>query len=276
MTNCDYKVMTADKFCAMEIPPRKYLLYPFIEEKSITQMYGERGCGKTFLALSMACAVASGGAFMRFDAKNACKVLYIDGEMPAYCLQERLKLIQRGFSLAGHQLIEENFQIFTSDIQDAPMPNLSTRSGQEAIEPFLQDVKLVIIDNISTLCNLAKENDADCWREMQDWLLSLRRRNISVLLIDHAGKNGTNRGTSKKQDIMDSIIALKKPEGHKQSEGIRTNITFEKSRSMKGGDIESFEAVFSETGQWESKDIQSPKARDSAFCLLYTSDAAHE
>ena len=46
---------------------------------------------------------------------------------------------------------------------------------------------------------------------MQRWLLSLRRRGKGALLIHHAGKGGQQRGTSRREDVLDTVIALRGP-----------------------------------------------------------------
>src|SRR5712672_2836966 len=42
-----------------------------------------------------------------------------------------------------------------------------------------------------------RENDSDAWSPIQQWLLQLRRRGISVLIIHHAGKTGRPRRLAK-------------------------------------------------------------------------------
>ena len=60
------------------------------------------------------------------------------------------------------------------------------------IEPFLQGVDMVVLDNIATLCRTGKENESQSWQTMQAWLLELRRRGMTVLLIHHAGNPATS------------------------------------------------------------------------------------
>jgi putative DNA primase/helicase len=94
---------------------------------------------------------------------------------------------------------------------------------------------------------------------MQTWLLELRRRGISVLLVDHAGKNGTNRGTSKKQDILDIVLSLEKPNDYTAGDGARFEVHFKKSRGICGKDVNQFEAQLTalEDGEliWRSSNI---------------------
>ena len=56
-------------------------------------VYAPRGIGKTFFGLNVAYAVASGGAFLCWKAEAPMRVMYIDGEMPAVTMQERLAAI---------------------------------------------------------------------------------------------------------------------------------------------------------------------------------------
>jgi len=56
-----------------------------------------------------------------------------------------------------------------------------------------------------------RENDSDAWGEIQDRLLRLRRRGISVLIVHHAGKRGGQRGTSRREDVLDTSFSLRQP-----------------------------------------------------------------
>ena len=100
----------------------------------------------------------------------------------------------------------------------------------------------MILDNISTLFRSGKEYESDSWLPIQNWLLSLRSMGKSVLLIHHAGKGGQQRGTSRREDVLDTIISLKRPTDYKEEEGARIEFHFEKSRSLLGDEVKPFEA----------------------------------
>ena len=106
-------------------------------------------------------------------------------------------------------------------------------------------MKLVVVDNLATLARTGKANDEDSWLPVQEWLLSLRRRGISVLLVHHAGKNGTQRGTGAKEDILDTVLELKRPNDYRTDEGARFEVHFSKARGLTGDDCEPFEAQLS-------------------------------
>ena len=64
---------------------------------------------------------------------------------------------------------------------------------------------------------------------------NLRRQGVSVLLIHHAGVNGRQRGTSRREDALDTVIALRRPEDYSPEEGARFEIHFEKLRNRADG-----------------------------------------
>ncbi len=53
-------------------------------------IHAPRGIGKTFFGLSVAYAIGTGGEFLKFKAPDAKSVLYLDGEMSAAVMQERM------------------------------------------------------------------------------------------------------------------------------------------------------------------------------------------
>jgi putative DNA primase/helicase len=79
---------------------------------------------------------------------------------------------------------------------------------------------------------------------IQDYLLRLRRRNISVLIVHHAGKGGQQRGTSRREDVLDTVICLRRPSDYEPTEGARFEVHLEKGRGMTGDQLKPFEAKF--------------------------------
>ena len=246
-----------DKFLSMKIPDRGYLLSPILPVQGIGILYAPRGVGKTFAALSVAVAVASGGEVFNWRAPLPKRILYVDGEMPATSMQSRLSSIIGGMVAPPQAL--KNLSLITPDLQPCAMPDLSTSNGQSMIEPFLKDMDMVGLDNISTLCRTGKENEAQSWQSMQAWLLDLRRRGITVLLVHHAGKSGDQRGTSAKEDIMDTVISLRRPREYAMAEGARFEVHLTKARGIVGEDAKPFEASLVTEGQllhWQVREIE--------------------
>jgi len=157
--------------------------------------------------------------------------------MPAATLRDRISNIVAGTDIA-HPL--DNLRVITSDLQDRALPDLSTVAGQDLIEAHLDGVELLVLDNLSSLVRAVKENEGEGWLPVQDWALDLRRRGISVLFVHHAGKAGAQRGTSRREDLLDSVVTLKHPNDYAPSEGLRCDVHYEKSRGFFGNDARPF------------------------------------
>ncbi len=235
------KSIGASEFLALQLPPRTFLLEPVIASQSLNMVFAPRGVGKTNIALTMAGAVATGSQiFSRWTAPRPAKVLYLDGELPSPLLQERIRGIA---ATLEHPDLLDNLQLVTQDLQDIDLPNLATETGQAALAPLLAGVELLVIDNIATLMRTGKANDEDAWVPVQSWLLKLRKAGKSVILIHHANKNGGQRGTAAKEDILDNVIELKNPAGYTREQGCVVELCFTKARSLFGKDTQPFEAT---------------------------------
>ncbi|TVM13537.1 RNA polymerase subunit sigma-70 [Oceanidesulfovibrio indonesiensis] len=256
-------------FMEFDLPERGFILYPVIPYQGIVEAYAPRGIGKTYVALSMALAVATGDSLFSWKAPEPKRVLYVDGEMPARGMQERLRALLKG-GIGDTTLASQLFYLITPDVQQAPMPDLSTEIGQAAIDAHLQGVSLLILDNLATLCRTGKENEARSWLPVQGWLLNLRRRGISTLIIHHAGKSGDQRGTSAKEDIMDTVISLRRPAEYAMSEGARFEVHLTKARGIVGEDAKPFEANLRTIGErsfWETTPIEDVEVERLKDCL---------
>ena len=137
------------------------------------------------------------------------------------------------------------------------------------MEPLLDDVDLLILDNLSTLASTVSESASDAWVPIQNWLLRLRRRAVAVLLVHHAGTNGRQRGTSRREDALDTVIALRRPEDYSPEEGARFEVHFEKLRNRVDGDgAIPFEASIETCGsdgiRWSSRDLKPPLLTQAA------------
>ena len=258
-------VMTLEELLNKEIPPRQNLLSPWLPSQGLCMIYSARGIGKTWMALEIAYAVASGGNFLNWEAELPAGVLYIDGEMPLSLMQERLATIEN----SRGKNITDQLKILSPDVQDFGIPDLSTAEGQEKIDNLMSEkTKLVILDNLSTLIRTGKESESDSWLPVQEWILRLRSRGKSVLLIHHAGKSGNQRGTSRREDVLDTVISLRKPEYYRPEMGTCFEVHFEKNRCLGHEETKPFEAHLKihynnelvQIVDWESKSLE-----DSTF-----------
>ena len=133
------------EFLSREIPPREMLLAPILPTQGLVMLYSWRGVGKTHTAIGIALAVASGGGFLRWKAPVPRRVLYLDGEMPAGVMQERIAAAAHASSTEPP--MPDHLRIITPDLQPEGMPNLASAEGREAVEEWLADgCDLLVID----------------------------------------------------------------------------------------------------------------------------------
>ena len=251
------QAVSLDAFLELEIPAKELLLAPWLPIKGLALVFAPRGVGKTHFALGVAYAVASGGRYLRWRAPGPRKVLVLDGEMPAATQQERWSAI---VASADKEPPSGDFiRILASDLCEFGLPDLATEEGQAAIEPHLKDADLIIVDNLSTLARSGKENESESWASMQAWALKQRRAGRSVLFVHHAGKGGEQRGTSKREDVMDTVIKLSRPSDYNPKDGARFNVEFTKARGFIGPDAEPFEASLRD-GEWAMASLEDVRA----------------
>ena len=249
-------VITAGNLLSREFPPRTNLLSPWLPEQGLCLLHAYRGVGKTHISLGIGCAVATGSSFLKWQADKPRGVLFIDGEMPAVTIKERIAGIMAGMDTTR----ADNLQIITPGLQPGSMPDLGRPEGQAQIDTVLtDDISLIILDNISTVCRSTSENKSDSWLPVQEWALRMRAMGKSVLLVHHDGKGGMQRGSSRKEDILDTVIQLIRPKSYTPDQGALFEVHFRKNRGLHGEDVTPFEAALKSTGngfEWKLRTIE--------------------
>jgi hypothetical protein len=198
-------VVTSCELQDLQLTPRQKLLDDWFAEGDLGFIFASRGVGKTWLALAIAQSLATGGKLGDWQAHESVKTLYVDGEMPPDLIRHRcegLKSSNTGkLEFLNHEILFE---------RTGKVLNITKPEVQKAITEHCANtgVKVLILDNLSTLASGMRENEADSWELVNNWLLDLRRRKIAVIIVHHAGRSGEMRGTSKREDNVFWIIAL--------------------------------------------------------------------
>jgi hypothetical protein len=240
------RVVGSDELLAMKIPPREELLGPWLTSQNLSMIHAWRGIGKTHVAVGVAVAVATGTSLFRWRAPKPKRVLYVDGELPLVMLQERVKAaIER----CGVNPAPGYLQFITPDALGRSAPDLADLTDQALLDAAIGDADLVILDNLSCLIRSgAAENDAESWVQVSDWALRHRARGRSIVFIHHSGKAGAQRGTSRREDLLDVVISLRKPQEADAKDGARFEVHFEKGRHLTGEDLDPFEVALVDGG----------------------------
>jgi hypothetical protein len=197
-------VVTSSELHDLELTPREKLLDDWFCEGDLGFIFAFRGVGKTWLALAIAQALSTAAKLGEWQAHEAVKVLYVDGEMPPDLMRVRCK---------GLQASNANLEFLNHEIlfdRTSKTLNIINPEVQQAITARCVNshAKVLILDNLSTLASGMKENEADSWELVNNWLLDLRRHRIAVIVVHHAGRSGEMRGTSRREDNVFWIIAL--------------------------------------------------------------------
>jgi hypothetical protein len=61
-------------------------------------------------------------------------------------------------------------------------------------------------------------------------------------MVHHAGKGGTQRGTSKREDVLDVVLQLRHPADYEPTQGARFEVHYEKARGLMGDQAAPLEA----------------------------------
>jgi len=237
-----WKVFTLNSLFTCVCRERSYILKPIIESQSIVILYAERGVGKSWTALSIAYAVASGSRLWKYEVDRPHKVLLVIFEEQADTVRKRAMGLVAGFD-GGGVFTDENLRFLIGSEQDEALPDLRTKEGQAFYDELIGDAELIILDNLSAGVKSGNENDSADWKPIQNWLVDLKRRGKSILLVDHSGKDPEkrSRGTSHKEDLADTVICLKHPTGYRAPDGATFQVIISKGRSIYGPDAEPFD-----------------------------------
>ena len=180
-----------------------------VPTNGVTIFSGEGGIGKSFIALDLAFAVASGGMFAGQFPCQQGPVIYIDLENDERTLGRRLKRLGIG-----------------RGIDPAALPFYLPRRGMPGVE-LQQDTpdgrawlwaalrkyqpRLVVIDSLIA-CHSGDENNNVLMRQLMSGLDGLARAGeLGLLVVHHQRKRGTNndagqlmRGAS---DLRNAVVS---------------------------------------------------------------------
>ena len=217
-------ILQAKDFTALEIPPKRKFLAPWLTEQSITLISGWRGTGKTWLALSILDSISKGVSFGPWEAEASVHCLLLDGEMPTQDIMERTK-----------DLGIDSVYIYSDAYANSlgiSKANLLSETWRTTIKRILttRGVKLWAIDNLASLAGGIDENIKRDWDPINAWLLDLRFAGIATILLHHTNKEGGQRGTSAREDNIDNSIILKRPFDYAPEDGCKFIMHFAKAR----------------------------------------------
>ncbi|KIN65638.1 putative replicative DNA helicase [Sulfitobacter noctilucae] len=259
-----------------QFEPRTVILDPWLRDEETCVVWAATGVGKTMFSLSIAVAVAGGGKLGDWDAPEARKVTYIDGEMNVRDLQERLSQMVNEMDLlsgkAQVELARQNMtiiarqdQLEASEFLDITNPE----HQQKLVKSIKGNCDLLILDNFTTLSTgLADENDATAFKQVQELFMKLKKAKISAILVHHSNKTGGNmRGSTALEATFEIILALKRPKVSAAGEA-RFRAEFTKFRS-KGDESQTSRTWTLTKDGWDvTDDVMDDPKEDRVYLAL--------
>ena len=221
-----------------EVTNPKWLIKNIIEEESLTQIYGAPKSGKSFIAIAMSCAIASGQDF--YGNKSFKKpVLYIVGEGLRGC-KRRLSAIEQGmYSLKGVPLYLSDRAVRIGDKDDFE------RLVQEieAVKAIEGDIGMIVVDTFQRNFGGGNENSAEDvgnFIHQLDGLISTYGCNVCI--VHHSGHEGTRaRGSSVIGASLDYEFQVKRTDKNDQM-----FVSFQQTLNKDGQGMSEKNFVFKE------------------------------
>ena len=191
---------------------RRWLVEQLWGDEAVGIVGGEPKCCKSFLALDLAVAVASGAPCVRrFAVARAGRVLLFAAEDALHVVRQRLAGIARA---AGHDLADLDIQVIT-----APSVRLDVERDRDALTATVDKLRprLLVLDPFVRLHRI-DENLSGEVAPLLAYLRELQRRfHVAVMLVHHARKGGAKmrggqalRGSSEFHAWGDSNLYLRR------------------------------------------------------------------
>ena len=213
-------IINWDEAFAAKPPDIEWLIEPLLERGTLNAWFGKPGAWKSLLALETAAGLASGRAVFGQPAAEPVTVLYVDVENSVNDIIDRLSAF--GYTAAElARLIYSSFPDLAA--LDTIPGGLRLLALAEAHQP-----ELVIIDTTSRVI-AGGENDADTFLQLyRNTLVPLKARGITVLRLDHPGKDTDRgqRGSSAKDGDVDTVWHVDRLSD--------TAVNFERRKSRSG------------------------------------------
>ena len=198
---CRFQVLTASEFATTE--PTTWLIKHVLPRAELVVMYGASGSGKSFMALNMAAAVATGQKW-RGKKTTQGKIVYVAAEgaggfkkrMAAYAQHNKMSLDDLNIGVI------------------AAAPNMLDLAHAKDVVRAISDsggAQLVIIDTLAQSMPGGNENAGeDMGQAMAHCKLIHQHTGATVLLVHHSGKDTTKgaRGWSGLRAAADAELEV--------------------------------------------------------------------
>ncbi|MBO9484136.1 AAA family ATPase [Salinisphaera sp. G21_0] len=195
------------------VKPINWLIKGFLEMDSLSLMFGEPACGKSFTAIDLACCVATGKDWHGKPVKRQGPVFYIAGE-GFNGLSRRLMAwqVSHGYNLRNAPIYISQCAASLTDLGNA---RLVSASIEEIVEETGGVIPSMIV--IDTLARNFGPADENATKEMNTFInhidqLLRAKYSCNVLIVHHTGVGSKDRarGNSALKGALDAEYAVVK------------------------------------------------------------------
>lgn len=192
------------EFWRREHAGEDWLIEPIVPRGRQVALWAVHKTGKSLITLEMAAAAATGTKRLGEPATEPINVVYLDMEMTEDDIHDRL--VDLGY---GPDTNLEHLHYYLLPA----LPPLDTPAGSAMLLELVarHQAELLVIDTMARVV-AGEENSADTYRAFYRHTgLHLKARGVSVLRLDHGGKDPTQgqRGSSAKGDDVDIVWQLR-------------------------------------------------------------------
>lgn len=172
---------------SLEFKPPSFLIRDVLEADSMALIFGDPGCGKSFVGIDIACCVASGTDWHDFGIKQG-PVVYIAGEG-----HNGLKRRFKAWEIANGQSLDDA----PLHVSTGPASLCDPESAQQVIDAVDETKASPVLVVIDTLARNFGPGDENSTRDMAEFIAAAdmirNRHNCTVLLIHHTGHGDKTR-----------------------------------------------------------------------------------
>ncbi len=223
--------------------PRDYLMGTLLCTTSRWMVYAPTGLGKTLFTMNMMAAMAAGKQFLNWQPGRKCRVLYIDGEMPAETFKERIVQVTQ---LYGQDIELIGINRDDEASQNNEMPPLNTENGVAWLKHKVKYIKPDAIAFDSIMCLLGGDmKDEESWEPIKETMKWLTNQRIAQVWIHHTGHaEGRSYGSNTREWELDTVLRLDRPQG--DEDGFVLNFT--KNRLRTHANANEFDRIHCQLG----------------------------
>lgn len=206
-----FKPQKARELKSKKLKPREEYLGYLIQSQTIVNFNAPSGKCKTWLAMCICRAIATGGTCFNWKAPKPRVVVYLDAEMPEVDSQNRAHCFSTGIPEEEVLLFDQNFEFMNIDGCGQELPDLTTELGQKIVEHHTKHADVLVIDNFISVFPESDDQDVQRMKLFTKWLRSMRAKGLTIITINHTTKDLKRLGSVVLDTYNDITVDIRDP-----------------------------------------------------------------